>query len=132
MWMSPEAISDHKFSSKSDVWSFGVLMWEVLTMGNYLLSYIKINKVYLYFTFICGIIILLGKRPYDGLAVSDVMHHVCIKNGHLDIPQNCPPTMKAHLLKCWKFNPSDRPSFSNLLIVLQELLSNTLSSDSES
>merc|ERR1719273_1367077 len=53
MWMSPEAISDHKFSSKSDVWSFGVLMWEVLTMG---------------------------KRPYDGLSVSDVMHHVCIKN----------------------------------------------------
>ena len=33
MWMSPEAISDHKFSSKSDVWSFGVLAWEVLTMG---------------------------------------------------------------------------------------------------
>ena len=36
MWMSPEAISDHKFSSKSDVWSFGVLAWEVLTMGKYL------------------------------------------------------------------------------------------------
>ena len=75
------------------------------------------------------IIIPLGKRPYDGLTVSDVMHHVCIKNEHLDIPQNCPPKLKDHLLKCWKFNPSDRPSFSNLLIVLQEC---TLLSDLES
>ena len=78
------------------------------------------------------IFIPLGKRPYDGLSVSDVMHQVCIKNEHLDIPENCPPTLKDHLLKCWKFNPSDRPSFSNLLIVLQELLSSTLSSDLES
>ena len=75
------------------------------------------------------IIIPLGKRPYDGLSVSDVMHHVCIKNEHLDIPQNCPPKLKDHLLKCWKFNPSDRPSFSNFLIVLQEC---TLLSDLES
>ena len=79
------------------------------------------------------VIFSLGKRPYDGLTVSDVMHHVCIKNGHLDITHSdCPLTLKDNLSKCWKFNPSDRPCFSNLLNVLQEFTSSTISSDSES
>ena len=61
------------------------------------------------------------------------MHHVCIKNGHLDITHSdCPLTLKDNLSKCWKFNPSDRPCFSNLLNVLQEFTSSTISSDSES
>ena len=63
-----------------------------------------------------------GKRPYEGLTISNVMHNVCINNGHLDLPQNCPEVMKNHLLQCWKFNPSERPSFSSLLIVLEEFL----------
>ena len=78
-------------------------------------------KVLFVVKYFCSII-YLGKRPYEGLTISNVMHHVCINNGHLDVPQNCPEVMKNHLLQCWKFNPSERPSFSSLLIVLEEFL----------
>ena len=43
MWMPPEAMSEHKFSTKSDVWSFGVLMWEVLTKGSNIKNYFTIR-----------------------------------------------------------------------------------------
>lgn len=61
-WMPPEAFMDGIFTSKTDVWSFGVLLWEILSMG---------------------------RIPYIGCANRDVMQLV-INGGRLNAPPNCP------------------------------------------
>ena len=71
-WMSPESINKRKFSVKSDVWAFGVLIWEVMTFGD---------------------------PPFPNMAFMEVMNHVCNCNGHLEIPSLCPPELAIQLEK---------------------------------
>ena len=85
-WMPPESLSYGKFSIKSDVWSFGILTWEIVTIGS---------------------------RPYEGKEPHEVKEYV-INKGHLEIPEICHPILCENLLKCWSYNPGDRPSFSTL------------------
>lgn len=86
-WMPPEAFMDGIFTSKTDVWSFGVLLWEIFS---------------------------LGVMPYTGLINKDVMALVTA-GGRLDSPNDCPPAIYRIMDDCWNPMPEHRPSFSNLL-----------------
>ncbi|XP_027036613.1 inactive tyrosine-protein kinase 7-like [Pocillopora damicornis] len=86
-WMPPEAIFDDDFSEKSDVWSFGVLVWEIYT---------------------------LGQLPYHDRSNEEVLK--CVKDDlRLPKPDNCPDTVLEVLEKCWEGNPLARPSFAELM-----------------
>ncbi|XP_038044153.1 proto-oncogene tyrosine-protein kinase ROS-like [Patiria miniata] len=86
-WMSPEALMDGVFTVQSDVWAFGVLVWEVMT---------------------------LGQQPYPARTNVEVLHYVTA-GGRLDRPDNCPDDIHHLMLKCWEKQPEGRPSFhSNL------------------
>lgn len=86
-WMPPEAFLDGIFTSKTDVWSFGVLLWEVFS---------------------------LGLMPYTGLPNRDVMQLVT-GGGRLDAPTGCPVSIYKIMAECWNPTPEYRPPFSNLL-----------------
>lgn len=86
-WMPPEAFLDGIFTSKTDVWSFGVLLWEVFS---------------------------LGLMPYTGLPNRDVMQLVT-GGGRLDAPLGCPNAIYRIMADCWNPTPEERPTFSNLM-----------------
>lgn len=93
-WMAIESLFDSLFSSKSDVWSFGVLMWEIVT---------------------------LGSTPYPGMTAPEVMKRV--KDGYrLDKPEYCKREMYNIMFYCWSASPEDRPSFLQLVDMLGNLL----------
>ncbi|XP_033502789.2 tyrosine-protein kinase SYK isoform X2 [Epinephelus lanceolatus] len=83
-WYAPECINYFKFSSKSDVWSFGVLMWEAYSFG---------------------------QKPYKGMKGNDVMQ--MIESGNrMDAPVNCPPEMYDLMRTCWIYKADERPGFT--------------------
>uniref|UniRef100_A0AAQ5ZMF5 Tyrosine-protein kinase n=1 Tax=Amphiprion ocellaris TaxID=80972 RepID=A0AAQ5ZMF5_AMPOC len=83
-WYAPECINYFKFSSKSDVWSFGVLLWEAFSYG---------------------------QKPYKGMKGNDVMQ--MIESGNrMESPVNCPPEMYDLMRTCWTYKADERPGFS--------------------
>lgn len=95
-WMSPEALFDRSFSSKSDVWSFGIVIWEVITFGS---------------------------TPYPGLSASDVAFKV--RNGEvMDKPDHCSEEVYKLMKDCWAMSPEERPTFSDFKHQIQKLIDN--------
>ncbi|XP_011312688.1 tyrosine kinase receptor Cad96Ca [Fopius arisanus] len=93
-WMAPESLYDNIFSVKSDIWGFGVLIWEIVT---------------------------LGSTPYPGMAAAEVMRK--IKEGYrLDRPEHCKRELYNIMYYCWDKDPSCRPSFSELVGLAEGLL----------
>ncbi|NXW45145.1 INSRR protein, partial [Nyctiprogne leucopyga] len=86
-WMSPEALKDGIFNTQSDVWSFGVVLWEIAT---------------------------LAEQPYQGMSNEQVLRFV-MDNGVLERPENCPDKFHELMCLCWQQNPRQRPSFIQLL-----------------
>uniref|UniRef100_A0A1A7Y908 Spleen tyrosine kinase n=1 Tax=Iconisemion striatum TaxID=60296 RepID=A0A1A7Y908_9TELE len=83
-WYAPECINFFKFSCKSDVWSFGVLMWEAFSFG---------------------------QKPYKGMKGTDVLQ--MIESGkRMEPPANCPPEMYDLMKTCWTYKVDERPGFS--------------------
>eukprot|EP00042_Codosiga_hollandica_P058962 m.896514 g.896514 ORF g.896514 m.896514 type:complete len:2070 (+) comp60012_c0_seq1:33-6242(+) len=82
-WTAPEAVTKHQFSVASDVWSFGILLWE---MWSY------------------------GAVPYKGWTNEVVMQNV-LKEYRLPSPKNCPTFIYGLMLECWNEDPLDRPAF---------------------
>ncbi|KAK1133274.1 hypothetical protein K0M31_011090 [Melipona bicolor] len=93
-WMAPENLSDGVFTSDSDVWSFGVVLYEILT---------------------------LAEIPYQGFSNEEVLSHVLHK-GTLNIPRNCPENIQKIMEKCFKWRPSDRPTFMEVVSELEPFL----------
>ena len=63
-----------------------------------------------------------GQVPYKGKTLPAVINFICDHKGHLDVPQLCPNELKELLIKCWSYDPNDRPSFDSLLQLIQQLL----------
>ena len=85
--MSPEAIFDDEFSEKSDVWSFGVLIWENYTFG---------------------------QMPYHDRSNEEVLKGIR-DDLRLPKPENCSKIVLEVLEKCWEGNPLNRPSFAEMV-----------------
>lgn len=93
-WMAPESLYDNIFSSKTDVWSFGVLLWEIVT---------------------------LGSTPYPGMAAGDVIKK--IRDGYrLEKPDHCKRELYNIMYYCWAKDSKERPSFVELAQTLEKLL----------
>ena len=85
-WMAPESIRDGKFTSQSDVWSYGVVLWEMAT---------------------------LAEVPYQGLANEQVMSYV--KEGRkMQRPENCPDVLFNMMSECWEAHANARPTFLDI------------------
>eukprot|EP00092_Neocalanus_flemingeri_P041331 GFUD01045005.1.p1 GENE.GFUD01045005.1~~GFUD01045005.1.p1 ORF type:complete len:884 (-),score=253.97 GFUD01045005.1:246-2897(-) len=98
LWMSPESLFDGVSTTMSDVWSFGVLLWEIVTCG---------------------------ERPYSGVATEAVLD--LIKDGYrMSIPPQCPQHLYLIMRDCWQREPSSRPLWSGLVLSLLSLYHQTL------
>uniref|UniRef100_A0AAR2JN67 receptor protein-tyrosine kinase n=1 Tax=Pygocentrus nattereri TaxID=42514 RepID=A0AAR2JN67_PYGNA len=95
-WTAPEAIAYRKFTSASDVWSFGIVMWEVMASG---------------------------ERPYWDMSNHEVMK--AINEGfRLPAPMDCPSAIYQLMLQCWMQDRSKRPRFLDIVNLLDKLLHN--------
>uniref|UniRef100_A0A8C3ATM8 Tyrosine-protein kinase receptor n=1 Tax=Cyclopterus lumpus TaxID=8103 RepID=A0A8C3ATM8_CYCLU len=93
-WMSPESLKDGVFTTTSDVWSFGVVLWEIAT---------------------------LSEQPYQGLSNEQVLRFV-MEGGLLEKPQNCPDMLFELMRMCWQYNPKMRPAFVEIISSLKDEL----------
>ncbi|CAL1681233.1 unnamed protein product [Lasius platythorax] len=102
-WMAPESLMYRTFTSQSDVWAFGVLMWEITS---------------------------LGEHPYAAKNNSEVLQYVC-EGGKLSKPFNCPSTLYQLMQHCW-YALDDRPNFifclKNIIMVRDNIEDTTLNS----
>ncbi|KAJ7415113.1 Tyrosine-protein kinase ZAP-70 [Pitangus sulphuratus] len=89
-WYAPECINYHKFSSKSDVWSYGVTMWEAFSYGQ------KPYKVRM--------------EPYKKMKGPEVISFI-EQGKRMDCPTNCPAEMFALMQQCWTYRWEERPGF---------------------
>ena len=125
--MAPESLKEKKFSIKSDVWSFGVLTWEIFESGLDMCPFYKCNisyKILVCFSY------FPGKPPFHKLFLQEVIDYVVICRGHLEVPLNCPILLQDNLIKCWSYDSEDRPSFHYLVKVFKELLRESFLSES--
>ncbi|XP_023473666.1 tyrosine-protein kinase Fer [Equus quagga] len=85
-WTAPEALNYGRYSSESDVWSFGILLWETFSLG------------------VC---------PYPGMTNQQAREQV--ERGYrMSAPQHCPEDVFKIMMKCWDYKPENRPKFGEL------------------
>uniref|UniRef100_A0A8C5HNF0 receptor protein-tyrosine kinase n=1 Tax=Gouania willdenowi TaxID=441366 RepID=A0A8C5HNF0_GOUWI len=93
-WTAPEAIEYRKFTSASDVWSFGIVMWEVMAFG---------------------------ERPYWDMSNHEVMKAIN-EAFRLPAPMDCPSAIYQLMLQCWQHDRAKRPRFFDIVNMLDKLL----------
>ncbi|EAT33226.1 AAEL014512-PA, partial [Aedes aegypti] len=93
-WTAPEALNFGKYTSLCDVWSYGILVWEIFSRGD---------------------------TPYSGLSNSRARER--IDEGYrMPAPENTPPEMYRLMLKCWSYEPENRPHFDEIFTVVDALM----------
>uniref|UniRef100_A0A8D2PWP5 Ephrin type-B receptor 3 n=1 Tax=Zosterops lateralis melanops TaxID=1220523 RepID=A0A8D2PWP5_ZOSLA len=98
-WTAPEAIAYRKFTSASDVWSYGIVMWEVMSYG---------------------------ERPYWDMSNQDVINAV-EQDYRLPPPMDCPTALHQLMLDCWVRDRNLRPKFAQIVNTLDKLIRNAAS-----
>uniref|UniRef100_A0A8C1VIT9 Ephrin type-A receptor 6 n=1 Tax=Cyprinus carpio TaxID=7962 RepID=A0A8C1VIT9_CYPCA len=98
-WTAPEAIAFRKFTSASDVWSYGIVMWEVMSFG---------------------------ERPYWDMSNQDVINAI-EQDYRLPPPPECPASLHQLMLDCWQKERSSRPRFCAIVSALDRLIRNPAS-----
>ncbi|KAI9559290.1 hypothetical protein GHT06_016079 [Daphnia sinensis] len=101
-WMAIESLTDRIFSSQSDVWSFGVLLWELFS---------------------------LGKLPYPGMEAGHLLIKTIQQGYRMEKPDNAPNFFGEILSNCWKTDPKDRPTFSQLEATICSHMESSISSN---
>ncbi|KAM4852664.1 proto-oncogene tyrosine-protein kinase receptor Ret [Thomomys bottae] len=93
-WMAIESLFDHIYTTQSDVWSFGILLWEIVTLGG---------------------------NPYPGIPPERLFN--LLKTGHrMERPDNCSEEMYSLMLQCWKQEPDKRPIFADISKDLEKMM----------
>ncbi|XP_075400419.1 platelet-derived growth factor receptor alpha isoform X2 [Tenrec ecaudatus] len=94
-WMAPESIFDNLYTTLSDVWSYGILLWEIFSLGG---------------------------TPYPGMTVDSTFYNK-IKSGYrMAKPDHATSEVYEIMVKCWNSEPEKRPSFYHLSEILESLL----------
>ncbi|XP_068408387.1 muscle, skeletal receptor tyrosine-protein kinase isoform X5 [Eschrichtius robustus] len=92
-WMPPESIFYNRYTTESDVWAYGVVLWEIFSYG---------------------------LQPYYGMAHEEVIYYV--RDGNvLSCPENCPLELYNLMRLCWSELPADRPSFTSIHRILERM-----------
>ncbi|XP_006832106.1 PREDICTED: vascular endothelial growth factor receptor 1 [Chrysochloris asiatica] len=94
-WMAPESIFDKIYSTKSDVWSYGVLLWEIFSLGG---------------------------SPYPGVQMDEDFCSRLKEGMRMRAPEYATPEIYQIMLDCWHKNPKERPRFAELVEKLGDLL----------
>ncbi|XP_019398508.1 PREDICTED: ephrin type-B receptor 1 isoform X5 [Crocodylus porosus] len=98
-WTAPEAIAYRKFTSASDVWSYGIVMWEVMSFG---------------------------ERPYWDMSNQDVINAI-EQDYRLPPPMDCPAALHQLMLDCWQKDRNTRPRFTEIVNTLDKMIRNPAS-----
>ncbi|KAJ8390344.1 hypothetical protein AAFF_G00107380 [Aldrovandia affinis] len=98
-WTAPEAIAYRKFTSASDVWSYGIVMWEVMSFG---------------------------ERPYWDMSNQDVINAI-EQDYRLPAPMDCPAALHQLMLDCWQKDRNARPRFADIVNTLDKMIRNPTS-----
>ncbi|QQP36333.1 Uncharacterized protein FKW44_021399, partial [Caligus rogercresseyi] len=95
-WMAPEAFFQNFYSAQSDVWSFGILLWEISSYG---------------------------EQPYREIFDHITLFKKLEEGFRLSKPPDCPPIFYDLMNYCWKYRPEERPTWANLVLFTDDLLS---------
>uniref|UniRef100_A0A8C6Q6D9 receptor protein-tyrosine kinase n=1 Tax=Nothobranchius furzeri TaxID=105023 RepID=A0A8C6Q6D9_NOTFU len=98
-WTAPEAIAYRKFTSASDVWSYGIVTWEVMSYG---------------------------ERPYWDMSNQDVINAI-EQDFRLPAPMDCPVVLHQLMLDCWQKDRNARPKFPDIVSMLDKMIRNPAS-----
>jgi len=92
-WMAPEVLANMKYNEKADIYSFGIICWELLSR----------------------------ECPYDGMSAIQCALAVLNRDKRPDIPKWCPPPFQALIRSCIKKDPNERPTFEQIILALEAM-----------